>query len=85
MQLKKIILVYKTHFDIGFTDLSEKVIAQYSGAMLRDVIDTCKGTQNLGKLKYVWTMPACPALYLTYRLLQPDGIYRRTALCKKTI
>lgn len=64
MKLKKIILVYKTHFDIGFTDLSEKVIAQYAGDMLRDVVNTCKGTQNLGKLKYVWTMPAWPLWHM---------------------
>lgn len=64
MDIKKIILVYKTHFDIGFTDLSENVIAQYSGDMLRDVIATCRGTQNLGRLKYVWTMPAWPLWHI---------------------
>ena len=27
----KIILVFKTHFDIGFTDLASNVIDQYAG------------------------------------------------------
>lgn len=63
-KIKKIILVYKTHFDIGFTDLSEKVIEKYSDEMLREVINTCKGTQNMGKLKYVWTMPAWPLWHI---------------------
>ena len=37
--LKKIILVFKSHFDIGFTDLSENVIRDYGGRTLREVID----------------------------------------------
>ena len=44
----KIILVFKTHFDIGFTDLASNVIDQYAGSMLEQVIETCKGTQKLG-------------------------------------
>ena len=56
----KIIMVFKTHFDIGFTRLASEIIAQYSGEMLSDVIDTCNGTADMGKLRYVWTMPAWP-------------------------
>lgn len=58
--VKKIILVFKTHFDIGFTDLAENVIHSYGNDMLREVIETCHATENLGKLRYVWTMPAWP-------------------------
>ena len=56
----KIILAFKTHFDIGFTDLSEKVIGQYAGEMLSQVVETCDATAGMGALKYVWTMPAWP-------------------------
>lgn len=57
----KIIAVFKTHFDIGFTRLSREVVDQYSGKMLRDVIDVCERTAPLGKGKrYVWTMAAWP-------------------------
>lgn len=58
--IKKIILVFKTHFDIGFTDLASNVIRKYSDSMLRDVVETCKATENMGKLRYVWTMPSWP-------------------------
>lgn len=58
--VEKIILVFKTHFDIGFTNLSSKVIHEYSDSMLKDVITTCKATQHMGKQKYVWTMPSWP-------------------------
>ena len=56
----KIILVFKTHFDIGFTQMAEDVICQYSGKMLSDVIQTCEGTSDMGLLRYVWTMPSWP-------------------------
>ena len=56
----KIILVFKTHFDIGFTQMAEDVIRQYSGKMLSDVIQTCEGTSDMGLLRYVWTMPSWP-------------------------
>lgn len=58
--VKKIILVFKTHFDIGFTDLPSKVIDKYSSTMLDEVITTCKATRHMDKLKYVWTMPSWP-------------------------
>lgn len=56
----KIFLVFKTHFDIGFTQLSRDVIKQYSGQMLSEVIATCDATADMGKLRYVWTMPSWP-------------------------
>lgn len=56
----KIILVFKTHFDIGFTQLARDVVSQYSGEMLDSVIETCAATADMGKLRYVWTMPAWP-------------------------
>ena len=34
MQIKKVILVFKTHFDIGFTKLSREVLDDYAGKML---------------------------------------------------
>lgn len=62
--VKKIILVFKTHFDIGFTDLAENVIHSYGNDMLREVIQTCNATENLGNLRYVWTMPAWPLWHI---------------------
>ncbi|WP_455581889.1 glycoside hydrolase family 38 N-terminal domain-containing protein [Dysosmobacter sp.] len=56
----KIILAFKTHFDIGFTKLAKEIVSQYSGQMLSNVIDTCLGTADMGPLHYVWTMPSWP-------------------------
>lgn len=58
--VEKIILVFKTHFDIGFTDLSKNVVEKYATTMLDEVIRTCDATAHLGRRKYVWTMPAWP-------------------------
>lgn len=63
--VQKIILVFKTHFDIGFTDLAERVIENYGGGMLRQVLETCRATRHMGDLRYVWTMPAWPLWYIT--------------------
>lgn len=65
--VKKIVLVFKTHFDIGFTDLSTRVIDNYANSMLKEVIATCKATQLMGKLQYVWTMPAWPLKIISER------------------
>ncbi len=65
--VEKIILVFKTHFDIGFTNLSSKVIDQYADSMLKDVVATCKATEHMGQQKYVWTMPSWPLKIITER------------------
>ena len=46
MQIKKIILVFKTHFDIGFTKLSREIMEYYSGEMLDKVAQTCDATRE---------------------------------------
>lgn len=59
----KIINVFKTHFDIGFTELAADVIKRYGGKMLDSVIEMCEKTANREKgKKYVWTMAAWPML-----------------------
>lgn len=52
--------MFKTHFDIGFTDLAENVIRNYSTQMLDQVLETCEATEHMGSLRYIWTLPAWP-------------------------
>ena len=57
----KIITVFKTHVDIGFTDLPQKVIEKYSWGMLKDAVETCEKTsQNPKETRFIWTLPAYP-------------------------
>ena len=60
----KTIAVFKTHVDIGFTDLPHKVLANYSSHMLQDVVSTCEQSQNgRPEHRFIWTMPAFPLFY----------------------
>lgn len=60
---KKIIAVFKTHFDIGFTALYEEILKKYSTTMLRDVLTVCNETSSNGAgRRFVWTMPSWPLL-----------------------
>lgn len=57
----KIITVFKTHFDIGYTKLSREMIEEYGGEMLERAVAVCEATQSRGRaLEYKWTMPAWP-------------------------
>ncbi len=55
---KKIITVFKTHFDIGFTELARELMKRYSGKMLRDILVTCRSTSDRGDKKFIWTFAA---------------------------
>jgi alpha-mannosidase len=61
--LEKIYVVFKTHFDIGFTGLVTDVVQRYRTEMLEEVIQICEETNgNAEHEKYVWTMSAWPLL-----------------------
>ena len=63
MDKTKIIAVFKTHFDIGFTALAEEIVAKYSEGMLDAVLNVCEGTAgNEAGKRYVWTMSSWPLL-----------------------
>lgn len=64
---RKIIAVFKTHFDFGYTDLAEKVLEQYCTKMLSDALDVCRATEPDGEaLRYKWTLPS----YLLMQMAQ---------------
>lgn len=86
MKDKKIIyVVFKTHFDIGFTELAGEVIQRYGSKMLPDVVKTCEDTRDSSKKhKYVWTMPAWPLLQsLDPGNAEADVISRARALIRQ--
>lgn len=59
----KIVCVFKTHFDIGFTELSSKVVEKYGTSMIEDVLNACEQTESrpVGK-RFVWTMATWPLI-----------------------
>ena len=56
---RKTIFVFKTHLDVGYTDLSSVVLENYRGRMLDDVFKVFQedGGIPFGN-QYVWTLPA---------------------------
>lgn len=65
--LRKVVAVFKTHFDLGFTDLPERVMALYTGPMFDSVMGVMRATANEPpNLQYKWTLPAWPLRYLLH-------------------
>src|SRR5438067_12376175 len=63
--LRKVVVVFKTHFDLGFTDLPDRVMAAYTGPMFTAVRAVMAATQQEAPgARYVWTLPAWPLRYL---------------------
>jgi hypothetical protein len=59
--VKEIIVVFKTHFDIGYTDLSESVLQRYSSSMIKGALQDLDESKNLPKDKqFVWTLAGWP-------------------------
>ncbi|MCX6917369.1 MAG: hypothetical protein NT167_30765, partial [Verrucomicrobia bacterium] len=59
--LKEIIIVYKTHFDIGYTQLARDVCHQYRTEMADKVIEAIDRNANQPKEKqFVWTLSGYP-------------------------
>ncbi|MFI5367961.1 MAG: glycosyl hydrolase-related protein [Spirochaetia bacterium] len=59
--LRKIFVVFKTHFDIGFTGLVEEVLESYARVMIPRAIDACRQTAgDAAGSRFAWTLPAWP-------------------------
>ncbi|HEY9262856.1 hypothetical protein [Chitinophaga sp.] len=54
-------LVFKTHFDLGFTDLPENVFARYRGEMMDKALTVIEKNATLPKdQRFAWTVPGWP-------------------------
>ena len=52
-------LVFKTHFDFGFTDFARAVAAQYVDVFIHQVLETAESLRREGKTdRFVWTTGA---------------------------
>ncbi|WP_316789383.1 hypothetical protein [Pedobacter frigoris] len=54
-------VVFKTHFDLGFTDLPENVFTRYREEMMDKALSVIEKNANLSKEKqFAWTVPGWP-------------------------
>ncbi|WP_140939621.1 glycoside hydrolase family 38 N-terminal domain-containing protein [Sphingobacterium lumbrici] len=61
--VKEIVVVFKTHFDIGYTDYAEAVVQQYSTSMMENAFNIIERSKDrLPEKQFVWTVPSWPML-----------------------
>jgi hypothetical protein len=76
-------VVFKTHFDLGFTDLPENVFARYRGEMMDKALSVIEKNTSLPKDKhFAWTVPGWP---LYAQILGPQQDPERKKRIEKAI
>src|SRR6056297_1139774 len=64
-QVTDIVVVFKMHVDIGYTDWAEGVLQKYTGSMLDETLQALEETSHLPKNEqFVWTIPGWPLKYM---------------------
>jgi alpha-mannosidase len=59
--VEQVVVVFKTHFDIGFTDLPANVVQRYRTSMIDKALEVCDATRPLPpENRFVWTLPGWP-------------------------
>ena len=61
LKTENVIVVFKTHFDIGYTDLAGSVVNKYKTSMIEGALKVIDKTKSLpGDEHFTWTLPAWP-------------------------
>ena len=59
--IDEIILVFKTHFDIGYTELASEVVENYRTTMIDNALAVVDASKDMSEeKKFVWTIPGWP-------------------------
>lgn len=60
--VEEVVVVFKTHFDIGYTDLASNVVQRYRTTMIDDALKVVDQNRDLPPAQqFVWTIPGWPA------------------------
>ena len=60
-KVEQVVVVFKTHFDIGYTDLARNVVKRYRTSMIDKALDVCEDARNMPpEQRFVWTVPGWP-------------------------
>ena len=64
-QVEDIVVVFKMHVDIGYTNWAEGVLQKYTDDMLDETLNAIEVTSSLPKNEqFVWTIPGWPLKYM---------------------
>lgn len=59
--VEQIIVVFKTHFDIGYTGMAKDVVQRYRTSMIEDALKVVDQNRDLPPAQqFVWTIPGWP-------------------------
>ena len=59
--VREVIIVFKTHFDIGYTDLAANVVQRYRTSMIDQALRVCDLSRDLSpQERFIWTLPGWP-------------------------
>ncbi|HSW46202.1 MAG TPA: hypothetical protein VLM89_11600 [Phycisphaerae bacterium] len=77
--VKEVVVVFKTHFDIGYTDTIDAVLERYRTTMIDTALDVVDQAQGMpAGQRFVWTLPGWPM----GRILGPDERFFRDRALK---
>ncbi|TWF41624.1 glycosyl hydrolase family 38 [Chitinophaga polysaccharea] len=81
-----IVVAFKMHVDIGYTDWAEAVLQKYSGHMLEKTLSFIDQTASLPKSEqFVWTIPAWPLQYMLDNCTPENKVRLEKAIKEKRI
>jgi len=65
-RVEQVIVVFKTHFDIGYTDMASNVVAKYRTTMIDQALQVVDQNRGLPpEQQFVWTIPGWPMKKIT--------------------
>jgi len=71
--LEEVIVVFKTHFDIGFMDLASKVVEYHRTTMIDRALEVCDRSEALPpEQRFVWTLPGWPMTQILWDGQTPE-------------
>jgi hypothetical protein len=60
-KVEQVVVVFKTHFDIGYTDMASNVVARYRTSMIDQALGVVDQNRELPPdRQFVWTLPGWP-------------------------
>ena len=72
--LDQVIVVFKTHFDIGYTDMASNVVQRYRTTMIDQALEVVDQNRDLPpEQQFVWTIPGWPMHKILRGLARPDA------------
>ena len=85
-KVTNVVIVFKMHVDIGYTNWAEGVLQKYCNQMLEETLKSIDKTSDLPKSEqFVWTIPSWPLKYMLENCSEEKRIKLEKAIKEKRI